>query len=292
MKRIGVIGSINMDMTVESERIPRPGETVSGKNLRYRPGGKGANQAVAAARLGGDVTMFGCVGQDDLGARLLENLKNQGVRTDAVAISENDPSGLAMIAVAESDNAILVVPGANQQVTPAYVESRRKEILDCDIILLQNEIPLETVLYAADLCHQAGKYILYDPAPAMAVPQKLLEQVSCLTPNEHEAAFLFPNAPALDPLLREYPQKLIVTLGGAGMAAALTDGEIFRLPGEKVPVVDTTGAGDTFNGAFAYALSAGKSFPDALRLANRAAAYSVQVPGAQDGMPTLVQLNL
>ena len=186
MKKIAVIGSINMDMTVKTERVPGKGETIFGRDLRYIPGGKGANQAVAAARLGGYVTMFGCVGEDSFGESLLNNLKEQGIRIEHVRKIPGVTSGLAMITVTENDNMIVVVPGANGFVTVEYLETVKEEILEHDIILLQNEIPKETVHYAIEICHKAGKTVIYNPAPAHLLEEELIQKVSYLTPNEHE----------------------------------------------------------------------------------------------------------
>lgn len=284
-KKIAVIGSINMDLTARAERLPTKGETVSANDLRYVPGGKGANQAVAAARLGGDVTMFGCVGDDVFADRLIENLQQNGVDTAHIRRVSGVSSGIAMITVAEGDNSIVVVPGANRCVTTAYVDSVRDAILEAELLILQNEIPPETVAYVIDLGHRAGKTILYNPAPATPLPEGAMEKISYLTPNEHEAALLFPGDRALSSLLEAYDGKLIVTLGEQG-AAAWENGEVLRIPARPATVVDTTGAGDTFNGALAYALAEGYAFARALRFANIAASLSTEQAGAQGGMPT------
>lgn len=286
-KKIAVIGSINMDLTARAERLPEKGETVSAGELRYVPGGKGANQAVAAARLGGDVTMFGCVGDDAFADRLIENLRQNGVNTAHIRRVSGGSSGIAMITVSKlsGENSIVVVPGANRCVTPAYVEDQRDAILQADILVLQNEIPPETVAQVIDLGHRAGKTILYNPAPAMALPDGAMDHISYLTPNEHEAALLFPHDGELSSLLKTYGGKLIVTLGEQG-AIGWENGELLHIPARPAHVVDTTGAGDTFNGAFAYALAEGYTFARALRFANIAASLSTERPGAQGGMPT------
>ena len=286
-KKIAVIGSINMDLTARAERLPGKGETVSADDLRYVSGGKGANQAVAAARLGGDVTMFGCVGDDAFADQLIENLKQNGVDTTHIRKIPGVSSGIAMITVASlsADNCIVVVPGANRNVTPAYVDDLRDAILEADILMLQNEIPSETVAHVIDLGHRAGKTILYNPAPAAPLPVGAMEKISYLTPNEHEAALLFPEDRELSSLLEAYGGKLIVTLGEQG-AAAWENGELLHIPARPAHVVDTTGAGDTFNGAFAFALAEGYGFQRALRFSNVAASLSTERPGAQGGMPT------
>lgn len=288
MKKIAVIGSINMDLTAMAERHPKKGETVSGRNLQYFPGGKGANQAVAAARLGGDVAMFGCVGDDVFADRLLAHLNASGVDTGKILRVPGIASGTAMITVAEGDNVIVVIPGANQCVTPDYLDTVRDDILSADILILQNEIPAETVLYAIEMGSRAGKTILYNPAPYAALPGDVMEKISYLTPNEHEAALLFPGE-ELPALLERFGGKLIVTLGEAG-AAAWADGKLMKIPARPAAVVDTTGAGDTFNGAFAYALANGRFVESALRFANTAASLSTEKYGAQSSMPALEQV--
>lgn len=289
-RKIAVIGSINMDLTARTQRLPGKGETLAAERMDYVPGGKGANQAVAAARLGADVTMFGCVGDDAFGGRLIENLRQNGVHTEYVRRLEGISSGLALITVAEKDNCIVVVPGANGQVSPAYLESVRDQVLQADIVLLQNEIPEETIEAAVDLCSRAGKTILYNPAPMRPVPEDLVEKVTYLTPNEHEAALLFPDAKDLEELMKAGSGRLIVTLGSEGVAAC-REGEILRIPARPAKVADTTGAGDTFNGAFACALARGKELEEALVFANTAASLSTERYGAQGGMPTAEEVK-
>ena len=284
MKKIAVVGSVNMDLTVKAQRHPGKGETVSGWDLQYIPGGKGANQAVAAARLGGDVTMFGCVGDDIFGEQLLENLEKNGVKTQYMLRIPQMSSGIALITVADKDNTIVVVPGANHSVTIEYLRKMEEKILQADIILLQNEIPLESVEYTVYLAEKAGKTLIYNPAPAVPVSRDIIDKVTFLTPNEHEACILFPDEDNLDALLEKQKGRLIVTLGEKG-AAALYDGRIIRIPARLSVVADTTGAGDTFNGAFAYALANEYPVDRALRFANIAAGISAEHAGAQNGMP-------
>ena len=289
MKKIAIVGSINMDLTCKTERFPNAGETIFGGDLQYVPGGKGNNQAVAAARLGGDVTMFACVGDDAFGDRLIENLKNNGVNTTHIRKVPGESSGIAIITVAQNDNTIVVVSGANLCVTPQYIEEVKDAILESDIILLQNEIPAETLRYVAKMASGAGKTVIFNPAPFSAAALDIVEYVTYLTPNEHEAALLFPRI-GLEDLLAQQQGKLIITLGAQG-AAAWSEGKVIRIPSRKANVVDTTGAGDTFNGAFAYALADGESLEAALRFANVAASLSTEGFGAQGGMPTLNQVK-
>lgn len=287
MQKIAVIGSINMDMTATAARIPRPGETVAAAALRCLPGGKGANQAVAAARLGGDVAMFGCVGGDGFGPQLIENLRSNGVDTRHIKALPDVSSGLAMIVVAENDNAITVVPGANARVTPDYVDRCWDEIGQADVVLLQNEIPAETVRHAALRLRAAGKTVIWNPAPAAPADAALLEAVTYLTPNEHEARIVLgDDETPLPALIERYRGKLIVTLGAAGIGWSGAGGRYACIPAIPAKVVDTTGAGDTMNGAFAFALAAGMDVAAALRFANAAAGIATEQPGAQAGMPT------
>lgn len=289
MKKIAIVGSINMDLTCKTERFPNAGETIFGGDLQYVPGGKGNNQAVAAARLGGDVTMFACVGDDAFGDRLIENLKNNGVNTLHIRKVPGESSGIAIITVAQQDNTIVVVSGANLCVTPQYIDEVKDAILESDIILLQNEIPAETLRYVAKMASGAGKTVIFNPAPFSAAALDIVEYVTYLTPNEHEAALLFPRV-EMEDLLAQQQGKLIITLGAQG-AAAWSEGKVIRIPSRKANVVDTTGAGDTFNGAFAYALADGDSLEEALRFANVAASLSTEGFGAQGGMPTLNQVK-
>ncbi len=286
MRKIAVIGSINMDLTCQAERHPNKGETISAKDLRFIPGGKGANQAVAAARLGADVTMFGCVGDDAFADRLIDNLRRNGVNTSYIRRVSNMASGIAMITVAQRDNTIVVIPGANECVTPDYLNCVQEKILEADIIVIQNEIPLETVKAAIDLANEHGKMLIYNPAPAMPIDQKMIQKVGFLTPNEHEAAMIFPGENGLENTLIAQKGRMLVTLGAKGVAA-LINGQVTVIPTRKAHVADTTGAGDTFNGAFAFALANDYDLEDALRFANVAASISTESYGAQNGMPTL-----
>ena len=285
MKKIAVVGSVNMDLTVKAQRHPNKGETVSGSDLQYIPGGKGANQAVAAARLGGDVTMFGCVGDDIFGDQLLKNLEENGVKTEHMLRIPHMSSGIALITVAESDNTIVVVPGANHSVTPDYLQKMQDKIMQADIILLQNEIPLESVELTVHLAEQAGKTVIYNPAPAVPVKREIIDKVTYLTPNEHETALLFPDENDLNTLLEKQNGSLIVTLGEKG-AAAFCDGRVIQIPARISDVKDTTGAGDTFAGYFIAAMARGDSPRQAMQEASRASAIAVSRPGAAVSIPT------
>lgn len=284
--KLAVVGSINMDMTVCVERMPKKGETLLGDNLRYIPGGKGANQAVAMARLGAEVWMFGCVGDDSNGKALLNNLESQGVHTEHIQILENVPTGLALITVGESDNMIVVVSGANGKVDVSYAQKICSELDDFDMVIMQHEIPMETVEYVVNYCEKKGIKVTLNPAPATRISEELIEKVTYLTPNEHETEIIFGKSEDIKTLLQKYPEKLIITRGGKGVVVGMKNQELVQIPAKSVNVVDTTGAGDTFNGAFCVRITKGDSIKDALHFANVAAGLSTEKFGAQAGMPT------
>lgn len=289
MAKIVVIGSASMDLVVTSTKRPGAGETVLGDSFKTVPGGKGANQAVAAARLGAEVTMIGCVGDDSFGETILSNLKSNGVITNHVEPVTGMESGTAHIILAEGDNSIVVVKAANDRITPDYVEQAAGVIKAADIVLIQQEIPEETVIHVSELCANYQVPLMLNPAPARPVPSVVIERAAYITPNEHEAAILFGDEPLGD-VLRRYPNKLIVTEGKKGVRYFDGMQEVV-VPGYKVEAVDTTGAGDTFNGAFAVALAEGMSIADSLRFANRAASLSVMKFGAQGGMPSRLEVE-
>ena len=284
--KLAVIGSINMDQVVTTDRIPGKGETLAGRDLKYVSGGKGANQAVAMARLGAEVTMFGCVGNDDNGRQLLAALEKDKVDTSSVKIVDNVPTGLAIITVSENDNVIIVVGGANGLVDRAYIDEIATKLVDFDMVVLQHEIPLDTVHYAVSFCFEKGIPVVLNPAPAAEVPQEIIEKITYLTPNEHEAKLIFGEDKSLEDILKENKEKLIVTQGSRGVTTCLANGEIITVPSIKANVVDTTGAGDTLNGAFSVRMAAGDDIKAALEYANTAAGLSVEKFGAQGGMPT------
>jgi len=273
-----------MDLVVTSARRPGAGETVLGDSFKTVPGGKGANQAVAAARLGAKVAMIGRVGDDAFGKDILENFRANDVNTQNVKPVTHLESGTAHIILAEGDNSIVVVEAANREVTPAYVDEAAEVIRNADIVLIQQEIPEETVVHVSARCAEFGTPLLLNPAPARTLPQEVIDNAAYITPNEHEAEILFQGmSPAQ--ALRQYPNKLFITEGSKGVR--YFDGaEEILVPTYKVDAVDTTGAGDTFNAAFAVALAEGKPLQESIRFANRAASLSVTKFGAQGGMPT------
>jgi ribokinase len=289
MIRIAVVGSSSMDLVVTSAKRPMAGETVLGESFITVPGGKGANQAVAAARLGAEVSMVGCIGDDVYGEIILDNLKKNHVNTKYVEPVTGSASGTAHITLSEGDNSIIVVKGANDFITPEYVEKAKKVIEESDIVLVQQEIPEETVEYLADLCNMLQKRLLLNPAPARKLSEAVIQQASFLTPNEHEFEILFDGRDRTE-VLTEYPNKLFITEGKNGVR--YFDGHEEKVvPSFEVEAVDTTGAGDTFNAAFAVAVAEGKSFDESLLFANRAASISVTKLGAQGGMPQRVDVE-
>lgn len=289
MVKIVVIGSSSMDLVVTSEKRPGAGETVLGSSFKTVPGGKGANQAVAAARLGADVYMIGCVGDDHYGTAIIENFKQNGVDVTNVEPVTDTESGTAHIILAEGDNSIVVVKGANDHVTPHYVKKSLNLIKQADMVLIQQEIPEETIEYVSEICTEHNVSLLLNPAPARPLSQNVINKVSYITPNEHEAAVLFDGL-LTEEALKQYPNKVFITEGKDGVRYHDGEKEVL-VPSYPVKAVDTTGAGDTFNAALAVALAEGNSISDSLRFANRAASLSVTKFGAQGGMPHRLEVE-
>ncbi|UUN26339.1 ribokinase [Streptomyces sp. FIT100] len=286
MTGIVVLGSTNMDLVAYVAKAPQRGETVTGREFRTVPGGKGANQAVAAARAGGDVSMIGAVGTDEFGVRLRAALDASGVDTDLLRTAEG-PSGTAHIVVDdEGGNAIVVVPGANGTVDH-LAPGDEAVIASADALLLQLELPLAGVIAGAEAARRHGVRTVLTPAPAQPLPPELLAATTLLVPNEHEAAVLAGTtdpAAAAEALLRQVPE-VVITLGAAGSLYAARGAEPVTVPAPRVRAVDTTAAGDTFVGALAVAIVEGRPMPAALAWASAAAALSVQRPGASSSMP-------
>lgn len=278
-----VIGSINADLVFTSDIRPKAGQTVLGKDFKIVPGGKGSNQAIAAARLGSKVGFVGCVGNDANGEMLLENFEKNKVNTNYIRKIDNVPSGVANIILAEGDNSIIVIPGANHSITKEMIDEYKEVILNSKLVLLQLEIPINIVEYIIELCYENKITTILNPAPWAKLHETVIDKISYLTPNEHECAEMFPDK-EIGQAIQEYPNKLIVTQGHKGVIYHNRK-EIIHIPSFKVEVVDTTGAGDTFNGAFASAIVKGLELNDAIQFANKAAAISVTKFGAQSGMP-------
>jgi ribokinase len=298
---IVVVGSLNMDLVVRLPKIPKPGETLLGGVFNTYPGGKGANQAVAASRLGGHVSMIGCVGDDSFGRELVANLSKEGVDTSHVFVQPNVSSGVALIQVDDqAQNSIAVASGANYRLSCEYVEKAMQAIEKIDVVVMQLETPLETIYTAARVAHQRGAKVILNPAPAQVLENDLLQLVDYLVPNEYEIAtmtgFQIQNITDTDQaaqqLLSKGVKNLIVTLGNKG--SVIFEGNTNNsvdIPAWKVQAVDTTAAGDCFIGAFAVGLSKEKSVKDAAAFASAAAAISVTRVGAQPSLPKIDEVN-
>lgn len=285
MKKIAVVGSINSDYFVEADMLPKTGETILGNNFFRALGGKGANQAVAASRLGAQVTFFGSVGNDDNGNFAKDSFLLENVETSFLNAVNNAHTGAAFVEISNSENRIIVIPGANSHTNEKYVKSHLEQILMHDIFIFQLEIPMETIEYLIPILYENQKIIIVNPAPSQHIKQDILEKITYLTPNEHEYQLVLDQSDSkMEDALSKFPNKLVITCGQEGVK--FFDGSrIVNVPARTVQAVDTTGAGDTFCGAFAVALAEGKDLSECIRFGNIAAALSVQKKGAQAGMP-------
>ncbi|MGC9453333.1 MAG: ribokinase [Phycisphaerae bacterium] len=293
--KILVVGSINMDLAVRAARMPAPGETLLGEGFTMSPGGKGANQAVAAARLGGECRMIGRVGDDPFGRTLLDNLRTEGVACDDVAVTERVASGTAMIVVdANGENSIVVAGGANLRVTPDDLFGRAEAFDWADIVLLQLELPLPTVRAAIQLARRHDCRFILDPAPAPnPMPEDLCE-VDILSPNVSEAEIITGTKAVEErvdknvaaDLVARGASAVVLKLGARGSLVVTADGHFYTVKPYKVTVVDTTAAGDAFTAALAVAVARGEHLSDAAKFANAAGALACSVFGAQTAMPT------
>ena len=287
MTSIYVVGSLSIDLVVSTNKVPSKGETVLGESFFTTPGGKGANQAVAAARLGDDVYMVGRIGDDDFGNQIFTNLEDNHVLTTFLKPVTHSASGTAHITLSDNDNSIIVVPSANNYVTSDYALEALSQAQAGDIVLIQQEIPAETVRDVVLYCDEHDMISILNPAPFREVEADVIDNATYITPNETESNAMFQTD--IDKALERYPNKLIITLGDKG-AMYHNGTEKVQIDGFKREVKDTTGAGDTFNGAFAVGLQKGYSIAQALKLANLAASHSVTGMGAQGGMPTFSEI--
>jgi ribokinase len=293
MSKIIVIGSSNTDMVIKAERLPVPGETIIGGTFLMNSGGKGANQAVAVARLGGQVSFITKTGTDLFGQQSVELYKSEGINTEYIFSDKDNPSGVALISVdAQGENCILVAPGANAALSIADIEKARAEIESADLLLMQLEIPMATVEYAAEIAAARGVKVILNPAPAQALSDKLLKRLYIITPNRTEAELLSgvkvtdlaSARKAADIIADKGVDTVIITLGATGALIRESD-RYHEVTAEKVTAVDTTAAGDTFCGALCTGISEGMPIMDAVRFACKASAITVTRMGAQASIP-------
>lgn len=298
MKKCAVIGSINTDMVARTPRFPAPGESIIGSVFRTEFGGKGANQAIALAWLGAEVCMAGKVGDDLFGKKYVEHLIEEKVNVDCVAVEAGETTGVADIWVADSgENSIISIPGANAKCDLDWLNAALEQLSDCDIFLLQLEIPHETVGAALKKLREMGKTVILDPAPAVPLPAEWLACADYITPNETELEILtgdLPKDAAIEARIRRLvgeSNRMVIHKRGAEGAFIGTKDGVLPVPGFKVKAVDTTAAGDTFNAGLAAGLAMGKSIEECVRLANAAGALAVTALGAQGCMPTMKMIR-
>ena len=294
MKNICVIGSLNMDLVVNVDTMPKPGQTIIGSNFKEVPGGKGANQAVAMTRLNGNVSMIGKVGEDGFGQTLINSLKNDKVDTTYIQTSKG-ATGVALITVDKNaQNSIVVSPGANFEVKEDDIDNNIEAIKNSDIVVLQLETPLNTIKYALNKAKELNKYTILNPAPAVKLDDEIIKNVDLLTPNETELEIISgvnieteeDIQKAAQIMIEKGVKELIVTLGSKGSLYINKEKSMFK-KAYKVEAVDTTAAGDSYTGALAVALSQDKNIEDAMDFASKVGALSVLKEGAQSSLPTL-----
>jgi ribokinase len=294
MPNIVVVGSANTDMVVKSPRIPGPGETVIGDGFLMAAGGKGANQAVAAARLGARVTLVGCLGNDVFGDQAIAGYQREGINTSYIVRDPEAASGVALIIVdAQGENSIAVASGANARLSAGDVERAADQISQADVLLVQLEVPMDAVRTAIELAHKAGVPVILNPAPAKEMDPGLLRMVTVATPNEHEIRVVVgqqDQETAISTMLDAGTQTVLVTVGKRGVVWAC-QGARTHIPAYRVQAVDTTAAGDAFNGGLACALGRGEAMADAIRYANAVAALAVTRMGAQPSLPTAAEVD-
>lgn len=295
MKKILVVGSLNMDCVVETPVMPKAGETISGRSVILVPGGKGANQAYAVGKLGGNVSMIGAVGNDSFGHALKENLENVNVDTTGIKVLDGETTGQAFITVDDQgENSIIIIAGTNGKVSKELIQKNRNLIEESDIVIMQLEIPLEVVEYVKDLAKEMEKLVIVDPAPAVAgVPDSFWKGIDYIKPNETELEILIGRKMGTREELKEGAREMlakgvkgvIVTLGGEGCLFVTREEEMF-FEANKVKAVDTTAAGDSFTAGFALALSEGRGCKEAIRFGQKVSAIAVTRKGAQTSIPS------
>lgn len=299
MQQLTVLGSVNADHVVKVGHFPRPGETLHGYGYAVIAGGKGANQAVAAARLGANVHFIACVGDDNFGLNIRDRFAKDGINIDAVMVESDTPTGIAMIQVSSNgENSICISAEANACLIPQRIERHLHKIESANTLLLQLEVPIETIEKAAEVAYQAGTTIVLNPAPAKPLSDKLLKLVDIITPNETETELLTGIAVideesaqlAAHVLHQKGIKTVLITLGSKGVYLSKAD-QSLQIKGYKVDAVDTTAAGDTFNGALLTAILEGKTLIDAIQFAHAAAALTVLAEGAQSSIPYRKQVE-
>jgi ribokinase len=298
-KKIVVVGSCNTDMVIKADRLPVPGETILGGTFFMNPGGKGANQAVAASRMGGNVTLISKTGNDVFGKQSVMLYTAENIKTDYIYSDPKHPSGVALITVdSQGENCIVVASGANAYLTPSDIDKASAEIENCDLVLMQLEIPIETVEYVAEMANKKGIKVILNPAPARALSNSLLKNLYIIIPNRNEAEILSgikvsdidSAKQAADIISAKGVDIVVITLGSQGALIKEYDEYLF-VEAFKVDALDTTAAGDTFCGAFCVGLSEGRSILDSVKLAARAAAITVTRMGAQASIPYRSELS-
>lgn len=298
MSKIVVVGSLNMDLVLKIDRNPKVGETLKGENINYFVGGKGSNQAVAAARLGNEVSMIGAVGEDTFGEKLIKHLKEENVNISAINIEKSIFTGIATIMKTPEDNSIVIVSGANDLCNEDLVSDNIKLIEEAKVLVTQFEVPNKTVEYSLKKAKELGVKTILNPAPAREISEEIMKNTDFITPNETEFEVIVNktldnNKKLEEEMIRwqsENTTRLIVTRGADGVSF-VEEGKVITVKSMKVDVVDTTGAGDTFNGALAHCIAENMELKEAVKFASRAASLSVTRFGAQTGMPTLQEVQ-
>lgn len=289
--KIGVIGSINTDIVCQTDIIPKVGETVIGNGFSILHGGKGANEAVAVARLGAKVNLIACVGDDDFSKLSLKNLRNENVNTSGIIELKNTQGGIANIIISNKNNQIIVIPGANERLSTELINKNINKLLECNIVGCQFEVPIDSLLLASQICKNNNIKFVLNPSPLKQYPQELFDNATYVIVNEIELSSINGYNPKKPfDVLKKYPNKLILTHGAEGCYYS-NGKEIINISAIKVKVVDTTGAGDTFLGSFMFAINCNMSLDNAIRFANICAGLKTTKLGAQTGMPKLDEVK-